>query len=130
MFDANVPLEAYHYHTWRQRELREKSGWVTDLNFEARVDRPNWLVIVRVNAHVIQSHFAAIQECFYLARVFEVITGWNRVVGRSGRGHIHSKPAATAGRFMSDCARVPIHEALNIARIRDECTVWGRRFFD
>jgi oligoribonuclease NrnB/cAMP/cGMP phosphodiesterase (DHH superfamily) len=45
LFDADVPLEAYHYHTWRQRELREKSGWVTDLNFEQRMDKPNWVII-------------------------------------------------------------------------------------
>jgi len=45
LFNADVPLEAYHYHTWRQRELREKSGWVTDLNFEQRMDKPNWATI-------------------------------------------------------------------------------------
>src|SRR4029077_15518027 len=25
--------------------LREKSGWVTDLNFEQRMDKPNWATI-------------------------------------------------------------------------------------
>jgi oligoribonuclease NrnB/cAMP/cGMP phosphodiesterase (DHH superfamily) len=45
IFDADVPLEAYHYHTWRQREPREASAWVCDLSFEARLDRPNWVVI-------------------------------------------------------------------------------------
>ena len=45
LFNADVPLEAYHYHTWRQRELREKAGWVTDLNFEQRMDKPNWVTI-------------------------------------------------------------------------------------
>jgi oligoribonuclease NrnB/cAMP/cGMP phosphodiesterase (DHH superfamily) len=45
MFGADIPLEAYHYHTWRQRELREKAAWVTDLTFEQRLDKPNWLVI-------------------------------------------------------------------------------------
>jgi len=45
LFDVDVPLEAYHYHTWRQRELREKSGWVTDLNFEQRMDKPNWVTV-------------------------------------------------------------------------------------
>ncbi len=43
--DADVPLEAYHYHAWRQRDLRERSAWVTDLTFEQRLDRPGWLVI-------------------------------------------------------------------------------------
>lgn len=45
LFDVNVPLEAHHYQTWKQRELRETSAWVCDLSFEARLDRPNWLVV-------------------------------------------------------------------------------------
>jgi hypothetical protein len=45
LFDADVRLEACHYHTWRQRELREHSAWVADLTFEARLDKPNWAVI-------------------------------------------------------------------------------------
>ena len=45
VFAADVPLEAYHYNSWRQREPREKSAWVTDLTFEQRLDKPNWLVI-------------------------------------------------------------------------------------
>ena len=39
------PLEAFHYNNWKQREPRERSAWVTDLNFEARLDRPDWVVI-------------------------------------------------------------------------------------
>jgi oligoribonuclease NrnB/cAMP/cGMP phosphodiesterase (DHH superfamily) len=45
LFDAEVRLEAWNYNYWRQRELREKAGWVTDLTFEARLDKPNWVVI-------------------------------------------------------------------------------------
>lgn len=45
MFGADVPLEAYHYNFWKQREPREKAAWVTDLSFEARLDKPNWAVI-------------------------------------------------------------------------------------
>src|ERR1035441_4576040 len=45
LFDADVRLEAYHYHNWRQRELREKSGWIADLTFEPRMDRPNWALM-------------------------------------------------------------------------------------
>jgi oligoribonuclease NrnB/cAMP/cGMP phosphodiesterase (DHH superfamily) len=44
LFDADVRLEAYHYHNWRQRELREKSGWIADLTFEPRMDRPGWAI--------------------------------------------------------------------------------------
>ena len=45
LFNTEVRLEAYNYNYWRQRELREKSGWVTDLTFEQRLDKPNWVVI-------------------------------------------------------------------------------------
>lgn len=45
LFNAEVPLEAYHYNFWKQRDLREKSAWVTDLTFESRLDRPNWVVV-------------------------------------------------------------------------------------
>src|SRR5688572_17709372 len=45
LFDAEVPLEAHHYHTWRQREPREAAAWVCDLSFEARLDKPNWVIV-------------------------------------------------------------------------------------
>lgn len=45
LFDADVRLEADNYNYWRQRELREPSGWITDLTFEPRLDKPNWAVI-------------------------------------------------------------------------------------
>jgi hypothetical protein len=45
LFSVEVPLEAFHYNNWRLREPREKSGWVCDLSFEARLDKPNWVVI-------------------------------------------------------------------------------------
>jgi hypothetical protein len=45
LFGATVPLEAFHYNNWRLREPREKSGWVCDLSFEARLDKPDWVVI-------------------------------------------------------------------------------------
>lgn len=45
LFNADVPLEAYHYNFWKQRELREKSGWVTDFTFEPRLDKPNWVIV-------------------------------------------------------------------------------------
>jgi oligoribonuclease NrnB/cAMP/cGMP phosphodiesterase (DHH superfamily) len=44
-FNSDIPLEAYHYNFWRQRELREKSAWVADFTFEPRLDRPDWVVI-------------------------------------------------------------------------------------
>src|ERR1700744_5449265 len=45
LFGKEIPLEAYHYNYWKQRELREKSGWITDFTYETRVDRPNWVII-------------------------------------------------------------------------------------
>ena len=45
LFGTDVPLEAYHYNNWRMREPREKSGWICDLSFEARLDKPDWVVI-------------------------------------------------------------------------------------
>src|SRR5580658_3705294 len=45
LFAAEIPLEAFHYNNWRLREPREKSGWVCDLSFETRLDKPNWVVI-------------------------------------------------------------------------------------
>lgn len=45
LFDSDVPLEAFHNHNWRQRPLGEKSAWISDLSFDARVDRAGWVVI-------------------------------------------------------------------------------------
>ena len=45
LFDADVPLQAYHNHNWRQRSVAEKSAWVCDLTFEPRLDKPNWVII-------------------------------------------------------------------------------------
>lgn len=45
LFNTDVRLEACNYNYWRQRELRERSGWITDLTFESRLDRPNWAII-------------------------------------------------------------------------------------
>ncbi len=44
MFGTDVPLEAYHYNYWKTRELREKSAWVADFTFEARLDKANWVI--------------------------------------------------------------------------------------
>ena len=45
LFNADVPLQAYHYQNWRTRELRESAAWVADFSYEARLDRQNWAVI-------------------------------------------------------------------------------------
>jgi len=45
LFGHEVPLAAYHYNLWKQREPREKSAWVTDFTFEQRIDKPDWVII-------------------------------------------------------------------------------------
>ena len=45
LFNEDVRLEAYHYQAWKQRDLRERSAWVSDFSFDARLDKPNWVVI-------------------------------------------------------------------------------------
>lgn len=52
LFGDKFRLEAYHYNNWKLRELREKTAWVTDLNFEARMDKPGW---VSIDHHVIEA---------------------------------------------------------------------------
>ena len=45
LFNRDIKVEAYHYNFWKQRDLRESAAWVTDLTFEARLDKQNWAVI-------------------------------------------------------------------------------------
>jgi len=45
LFAEDIRLEAHHYHAWKLRDMREATAWVTDLSFEARLDRANWTVI-------------------------------------------------------------------------------------
>ena len=42
---AEVPLQAWNYQGWKNRQLSERVAWVTDFTFEARLDRPDWVVI-------------------------------------------------------------------------------------
>jgi oligoribonuclease NrnB/cAMP/cGMP phosphodiesterase (DHH superfamily) len=45
LFQEEVRLESYHYHAWRQRDMKETSAWVCDLPFETRLDRAQWMVV-------------------------------------------------------------------------------------
>ena len=45
LYGATIPLEAYQYNQWRQRDLRERAAWVTDFTFEPRLDKAEWTVI-------------------------------------------------------------------------------------
>ena len=59
IYGEKVPLAAYHYNYWKQRDLRERAAWVTDFTFETRMDKQDWLVVdhhvtevVPKNAHL------------------------------------------------------------------------------
>jgi hypothetical protein len=45
LFGETIRLEAYHYNFWKQRDLRERSGWIADFTFESRMDKPDWVTI-------------------------------------------------------------------------------------
>jgi nanoRNase/pAp phosphatase (c-di-AMP/oligoRNAs hydrolase) len=62
VFDTEVRLEAYHYNPWRQRDLREAAAWVADLSFEARLDKPNWLIIDHHATDVLPKHAQLVHD--------------------------------------------------------------------
>ncbi|MFA6544286.1 MAG: DHH family phosphoesterase [Limisphaerales bacterium] len=45
LFDQDIRIEAHHYNSWKQRQLRERTAWVSDFSFEPRMDRPDWLIL-------------------------------------------------------------------------------------
>jgi nanoRNase/pAp phosphatase (c-di-AMP/oligoRNAs hydrolase) len=45
LFNVEVPLQAYHNHNWRQRALPETFAWVSDMTFDARLDRAGWVIV-------------------------------------------------------------------------------------
>ena len=45
LFKRDVRLEAWNYQGWRNRPTNETSAWVTDLTFEPRLDKANWLIV-------------------------------------------------------------------------------------
>ena len=45
LFDAKPRLLAFHNQNWKQRLFQERTAWVTDMTFEARLDKPTWLVV-------------------------------------------------------------------------------------
>ena len=62
LFGADVRLEAYHYHSWRQREPREAAAWVTDMSFEGRLDRPNWVIVDHHATELVPRHARLIHD--------------------------------------------------------------------
>ena len=45
LYGETIPLQAYHYNFWKQRDLRERAAWVTDFTFEPRLDKADWLIV-------------------------------------------------------------------------------------
>lgn len=45
LFQTDVRLEAWNYNGFRQRQMIESAGWITDFSFEQRLDKPNWVVV-------------------------------------------------------------------------------------
>lgn len=45
LFGMNVPVEAYNYQGWKARRMAEDVSWVADFSFEARFDKPGWLLV-------------------------------------------------------------------------------------
>jgi hypothetical protein len=45
LFEATPRLLAFHNQNWKQRPLQERTAWVSDMSFEARLDKPTWLVV-------------------------------------------------------------------------------------
>lgn len=62
LFGETVPLQAYHYNFWKQRDLRERSGWVTDFTLEPRMDKPGWLVVDHHATEVKPQHAQVVHD--------------------------------------------------------------------
>ena len=45
LFGTRPKLLAFHNQNWKQRLMQEKAAWVSDMTFEARLDKPDWLVV-------------------------------------------------------------------------------------
>ena len=45
LFSEDVPIEAYNYQGWKARRMGEDVVWVADFAFEARFDKPGWLLV-------------------------------------------------------------------------------------
>lgn len=45
LFGGKPRLLAFHNQNWKQRPLQERTAWVSDMTFEPRLDKPNWLVV-------------------------------------------------------------------------------------
>jgi oligoribonuclease NrnB/cAMP/cGMP phosphodiesterase (DHH superfamily) len=80
VFDLAVPMEAHHYNSWRQREPREAAAWVSDLSFEARLDKQNWLVVDHHPTNITPRHARLVHDvnksagllCYELCREHEL----------------------------------------------------------
>lgn len=45
LFETETRIMAYQHVTWKQRPMRERSAWVTDMGVDKRTDKDHWVVI-------------------------------------------------------------------------------------
>ena len=62
LFGVTVPLAAYNYTAWKTRSLNERCAWVTDFNLEARLDKPNWVIIDHHTTDVVAKQATVIHD--------------------------------------------------------------------
>ncbi len=62
LYGTPIKLEAHHNNFWKQRSMSEKAAWVSDFTFEARFDKPNWLVLDHHVTEVTPKHARLIHD--------------------------------------------------------------------
>jgi len=62
LFGTKIRVEAYHYQAWKQRDPREKSAWVADFSFEARLDKPDWVIFDHHPTDVVPQHARLVHD--------------------------------------------------------------------
>jgi hypothetical protein len=45
LHNVDVKLQAWNYDALKRRPMGENIGWVCDLNFDPRMDKPGWLIV-------------------------------------------------------------------------------------
>jgi oligoribonuclease NrnB/cAMP/cGMP phosphodiesterase (DHH superfamily) len=62
LFNQKIKLEAFHNQNWRNRQMRERAAWVSDMTFEQRLDKEDWLVVDHHPAEIDPSHARLIHD--------------------------------------------------------------------
>ncbi len=62
LFNTAVPLQAWNYTNWEQRNLRERTAWVTDLSFTPRLDKAGWVIVDHHHTDTAPQHAQLIHD--------------------------------------------------------------------